>query len=99
MENEMDLYAKTDEHVLNNREFVELLKRYPWLDPYQPNAEKAPWHWQSRQQDTAGNDLFINFWPHTGKAQIDGEYAVEGWEDIRHLVTRVIDICRNDALS
>lgn len=52
---------------------------------------KPPWHIQVRIECATGEDIFLNFWPHKGKAQRDGCKTVEGEEAIRLMIAEAID--------
>ncbi len=92
----LDFYAKTPQHIRNNQEFLDIMARYPWMKLYQPNADKAPWHVQAKLTTAIGYTIFLNFWPHVAKAQMDGEGAVQGWDAIKAMICRAIDACDDD---
>lgn len=62
----MQLYANQDrqDHLDNCAAFRGLVARFPQVGFFQPSPEKAPWHVQCQIEG-----IFLNFWPHTGKAQ------------------------------
>ena len=92
----MELYARNKEHKDNNKKFFELMERYDWMLPFQPAPEKAPWHIQVRLTTRIGYDLWLNFWPHVAKGQMEGEAAVQGWDQVRLMISRAIDACQDD---
>ena len=87
----MMLYEKTKEHAENNDAFRKFVMRYQWAKFYQPNADKAPWHWQCRVKGKGPYDTVINIWPHIAKAQREDCKSIQGWDKIRNLMTMVIE--------
>lgn len=87
----MKLYEKTTDHAMNNECFRMFVKRFQWVRFYQPQPQKAPWHWQASIIGQGPYDVLVNFWPHVAKAQREGEKSVEGWEAIRLLMAQIID--------
>lgn len=101
----MELYLnpKNSQHVQNIVMFERLRRRFEWIKFYQPNAEKAPWHVQCKIECATGEAIYLNFWPHKGKAQRDGCHTVEGEESIRLMIAEAIDdstaiACERDAV-
>lgn len=86
-----NLYWKDQTQRGNCDAFVYLARRYDWIRFYQPNPQKAPWHWQCGIRGEGPYDVIVNFWPHVAKAQREGEKSVEGWDNIRSLISQVID--------
>ncbi len=89
----MELYEKTAEHRQNNEQFRTMMARYSWMRPFQPSSTKAPWHIQVKLTTRIGYEFYLNFWPHLAKAQMEGEKSVEGWDEIRAMISRAIDAC------
>ena len=89
----MDLYAKSREHEKNNENFLLLMQEYPFIKPFQPSPAKAPWHVQAKLSTKIGYDVWMNFWPHVAKGQLEGESSVLGWEQIRLMIDRAVDSC------
>ena len=87
----MELYQKTKEHEKNNEAFRMLVRRYEWMRFYQPNEIAAPWHWQCLVRGEGPYVVAINFWPHVAKAQREYCKSVQGWDEIRSLISTVID--------
>lgn len=87
----MKLYQTKKSHALNNECFRMFAKRYSWVKFTQPQPEKAPWHLRCEVRGEGPYPCTINFWPHVGKAQREGENAVQGWDNIRALMTAVIE--------
>lgn len=87
----MNLYEKTEAHAKNNDAFRKFCKRYEWAKFYQPNAEKAPWHWQCIVRGEGPYTTTINIWPHIAKAQVEGCKSVSGWDQIRLAMSLAID--------
>jgi len=87
----MKYYAKTQEHAKNIEAFKMFKKRFEWANFYQPNAEKAPWHWQCRISGQGPYDAIINFWPHFAKTQRDGEKVKVGWDYAREIMAEAIE--------
>ena len=89
-----DIYHNPNsaKQVANVAMFRRIQERFPWLTFTQPNPVRAPWHYQAvvRWEDRP-EGVLMNFWPHTGKAQIDGEKPVHGESAIRGLIARAID--------
>lgn len=56
------------------RWFWDLVDRFN-LEPWRPSPEKAPWHVQAKLK-VDGNEALINFWPHSGKMQIQNMPSV-----------------------
>lgn len=85
------------QHLANIEEFNEIAARFPWLEFFQPNPEKAPWHVQALVSKGIGNgDIILNFWPHTGKAQREDCASVQGLEAIRLMIAEAIDDSTED---
>lgn len=92
----MQLYANPNrpDHAENNAAFLRVVKDYPALSLFQPQPEKAPWHWQS-VIDLGREPQILNFWPHTLKGQRDGFKAVCG----EHAIRGIIDAAFEDAME
>ena len=67
------------------------MKRYDWVFFVNPNAEKAPWHVQAVIKGEGPYDALVNFWPHKAKAQREGHKVVEGWDNIRNMMSEIIE--------
>lgn len=87
----MRLYQTCEDHAKNNDEFKKFMQRYAWAKFYQPNAEKSPWHWKCSVRGEGPYIVEINFWPHVGKAQREYCASVRGWDNIRSLMTEIIE--------
>lgn len=92
----MQLYANPSkpDHAANNAAFLRVVKRFPWLNLYQPNADAAPWHWQAAMETDEGDKLYLDFWPH----RLKGRYfnrTFEGLDGLRDMIARAIDDCRD----
>lgn len=97
MINPLSLYTRDTGHDENNEQFVALVHETPELQPYQPDAVKAPWHWQARLDPGNGFPPYeLNFWPHVGRANREKEKSVEGWDNIRALTAEVIEMWKQD---
>lgn len=83
----MNLYQNPHDpgHVANIEMFERVVNEFPDLHPFQPSPNKAPWHVQA-VIDLCKNVVILNFWPHTGKAQVEGQKSVEGEDAIRVLI-------------
>ena len=88
----MQLYMNPNrpDHVTNCAAFETFMRRFPWADFFQPNAEKAPWHVQCILKSEEGYSHTLNFWPHKLKGQYDGK-SVEGMEGLRDIMSRAIE--------
>lgn len=91
----MGFYANPHQpaHAANNATFQRVVNDYPELSLYQPNPEKAPWHWQAII-DLGGEVQLINFWPHTMKGQRDGLKSVQGELSLRGIIEGAIEDAR-----
>ena len=78
------------DHAENNTEFVRVVNAFPGLSLFFPNAGKAPWHVQAII-DCGHEQILINFWPHSLKAQRDGCKAVEGAGAIKALIATAFE--------
>lgn len=97
----MDIYfnPRSSEQVENVEMFRRIQDRYEWMDFFHPNAEKAPWHIQVKIDCATGEPIWLNFWPHKGKAQRSGCAPVIGEDAIRSMISEAIDDCQEDQFS
>lgn len=86
----MKLYATHDGHDENNAAFLRVVNSAKYLNPFQPNPKKAPWHWQA-VVDFGNDPILINFWPHVCKAQREGFRSVEGEDAMRRLIEQACE--------
>tara|TARA_R110001632_G_scaffold1568_2_gene6901 strand:+ start:365 stop:673 length:309 start_codon:yes stop_codon:yes gene_type:complete len=91
MEKQMNLYERNQEHKKNNECFKIFVRCFNWVDIYQPQPEKSPWHWQARVVGDGTHSVIVNFWPHVAKAQRDGEKSVQGWDKIYSIMQCAIN--------
>lgn len=87
----MYLYETTQAHKKNNERFREFMRRYSWVKWAQPNAEKAPWHVIGEIRGSGPYTEIINVWPHKAKASRNNGNAVKGWDEVRALMTEIIE--------
>lgn len=84
-------------HNLRNcLDFITLVESYPELRFFQPSPLKAPWHWQVILR----NDMcpiYLNFWPHKGKAYCAEVGRARGLHPIRALIDHALE--KNEELS
>lgn len=94
----MELYFNPNrpDHVANIEMFRRLQRRFEWMEFFKPNPEKAPWHIQVKIDCATGEPIWLNFWPHTGKAQRDGCPSVAGEESIRLMISEAIEDSAED---
>jgi len=86
-------YDRESDYQRNNAlDFVKVTEMRQWLEFYQPSPSKAPWHWQTVVTSSTGYEVFLNFWPHTGKCQMDGEGSRVGLKNALLLITRAMDM-------
>jgi len=90
-----DFYHKPHQ-VGNIDTFLKILHRYPWLEPYWPNKDAAPWHVQARLETVHGYHITLNFWPHKLKGAIENGKPVTGYDGIREMITEAIEMCQDD---
>jgi hypothetical protein len=95
----MDIYMdpRNSDHVENVRDFLAIKKRFEWMEFYQPQPEKAPWHVQVRIDCATGEPIWLNFWPHKGKAQRHGCSVVIGYDATRAMISQAIEDSADEA--
>lgn len=83
----MQLYANPDrpDHAANNAAFLRVVKRFPTLGLFQPQPDRAPWHWQA-VIDLGATPVFLDFWPHAIKGRKDSGSAVQGEREVFELI-------------
>lgn len=83
---------RSEKQCANVEAFREIEKRFPWMEFYQPNEEKAPWLYQCVvRYEGKSSSIKIDFWPHKGRAMREGCKPVEGYESIRAMISEAID--------
>ena len=87
----MQLYEQSRAHKENNDRFREFMRRYSWVTWVQPNPEKAPWHVTGEIRGSGPYTEIINVWPHKAKASWNNGKTVKGWDEIRSLITAIIE--------
>lgn len=86
----MKLYYKYPHERENVLEFERFMKNNPKVLFFQPNPISAPWHVQA-----IVNDLFLNFWPHKMKGQIENRKARSG----RKALQAMVDFAYSDGMN
>lgn len=91
----MNLYQNPNkpEQQAHIDDFNAIRNRYSWLEFFQPQPEKAPWHVKVALGfgEHGEETIHLNFWPHLGKAQRSGEKPVIGYEETRRMITQAIE--------
>lgn len=73
-------------HEENVRWFRKIVNEYPQVRFFNPSPSLAPWHVQAVIQDVT-----LNFWPCAGKANVDREPAVYGYEEVKKILNRSLE--------
>ena len=93
-----DLYFNSNSAMQCNNVgiFLEIAKRYTWMNFKQPAKALSPWHFQGYIPCVSGGNIVVNFWPHKGKAQREDCKTVTGYDAIRRMITEAIDDSQDD---
>lgn len=75
-------------HHSGNVAMFERIARDVPLAYHQPNEALAPWHVQA--VIPGRYPVILNFWPCAGKAQREGERAVQGESAIREMIRQAL---------
>lgn len=87
----MDLYFKHPHEMKYLDEFQKIIQENPDLVFFHPNRTLSPWHVQVYVQGPVYKKL-INIWPHKCKFQLDGEFSMSGWDQLREAIM----LCRTE---